>query len=92
MEPQDYPVKRRPLFALWMFERGLKAADVKDELGVTEVTINRYMRPFGDDDRRIPSRKVMPKITRLTEGQITAAHFHDLGPDRPRQPEGVVAP
>lgn len=67
----------RPRFAHWMFLRNLKPADVSGHLEVHEMTVGRYLLPFGDKRRRIPDRNVMPRIVRLTAGECPADSFYE---------------
>lgn len=65
-----------PKLALWLFERGLVAADLVEPLEKSSESIRRYCLPFGHADRRIPDEETLTKIFQLTDGEVNPLDFY----------------
>ncbi|HTK34583.1 MAG TPA: hypothetical protein VL358_04745 [Caulobacteraceae bacterium] len=66
-----------PPLAHWMFRRGMKPAQAAVIVGVSRMQFSRYLLPFGDPRRQVPSEAVMERIQDdLTGGEISAADHY----------------
>jgi predicted transcriptional regulator len=59
-----------------MYDRGLKLHHAAHALELSVMAVSRYVKPFGDADRRIPDEKTIAKIVDWTRGEVTAADFY----------------
>jgi hypothetical protein len=56
------------------------ASRIADKLGVSFVTVYRWSN--GD---AVPGRRLMRRLSEITNGAVTANDFYDLQPDQRRQ-------
>lgn len=66
----------RPGLRQWRTARRMTQADLAEALGVTDMTVQRYERAFGDPMRRIPSIEMMETIAKLTAGDVLPEDFY----------------
>lgn len=66
----------RPLLYYWLGARRLKNREAADRIGVHAQSLYRYMLPFGDANRQVPTPSALERIVALTGGEIGAAHFY----------------
>lgn len=69
-------VQPRPALDRWLRDRSLTHADFAKQLGVSKQTVNDLCRPFVDPDRKGPSRRLMTKIVRSTNGGVRPEDFY----------------
>ncbi len=73
-----YPLRPRPKFARWIFDRGLDYRVLAGPLRSSHETIRRICLPFDDPGRRVPQRALMERIIELTEGEIAPGDFYEV--------------
>jgi hypothetical protein len=61
----------------WRKEKRLSYAKLADLLGAGHATmVRRWCRPFGAEDKVIPTTHYMERILRLTNGSVTPNDFY----------------
>lgn len=76
-----HPLKLRPPFARWLFDRSLDFRKAASLLGCSHETVRLVCLPFDDAGRRIPGKELMQKIVALTEGEIDPNSFYGISAD-----------
>ena len=76
------PLKLRPKMDRWLRDRGWGAAALGTRWSITPQGASKYLLPFSDPRRVVPSEERMADALEWTGGEITAADwFHpDLSP------------
>lgn len=80
----------RPLFARWMWDRGLELRPVAEALGCSAEQVRLISLPFEDAKRRVPGADLMERIFKFTEGAVTPADFYPEHIRRPANPVHAV--
>lgn len=80
------PIKPRPKFAQWLWERDIILREAAGQLECSYEQVRVICLPFEDPSRRVPSEALIERIVEYTGGQITAADFY------PARLLGVLAP
>lgn len=73
---QTPPIRPRPLFARWLFERGLDNRQAGELFDASHETMRRVCLPFEDTLRRVPNAALMERIFTRTFGQVPPASFY----------------
>ena len=66
----------RPKMAMWLWERGLSAADLGRQTNSTRQSASNWLRPFDDPRRVVPSEEVIGICVVLTSGAVTAGDWY----------------
>lgn len=66
----------KPKLAQWMFDRNIRPKQAATRLGVSDKQVRRYLLPFGDPNRQIPSEGIIAEVVDWTDGEIGAADFY----------------
>lgn len=69
--------KRRPFFALLLFEAGVDYQQAAKALASSRETIRLVCLPFEDPRRRVPNRQLMGRIVAWTAGRVRPADFYE---------------
>lgn len=71
------PPKRLPAMALWLFVRGLSAADLSRKTGRSRAAAAAWLRDFDNPTRVVPPPDVIAACRSWTGGEVTADDWHD---------------
>lgn len=83
--------RKRTPFARWMWERGLAPKDLTAPLRRSYEAIRTYALDFDDPKRVVPDPETMKRISALTGGMITPAHFYEPPEVKAVEPSGPAA-
>ncbi len=70
------PVQLRPKLHGWLVARKLGASDLARRWGMSPQAARKYLLPFGDEDRIVPSELKIADILSWTRGEIGAADWY----------------
>lgn len=70
------PIKPRPRFALWLWQRDILLRKAGEALECSYEQVRVICLPFDDPNRRVPSEALIERIVEYTGGEITAADFY----------------
>lgn len=65
--------------AEYLEESGATRAEAAEALGVSQVTVHRYLK-----EGAIPNREVMPRLVKWSNGKVTPNDFYELPKSRKR--------
>ena len=85
------PLKLRPKLDRWLRDRGLSASALAQRWSLTPQGAARYLLPFSDPRRIIPSEERIADALAWTDGEVTVADWYAPELSRPSVGEAAAS-
>lgn len=78
------PLQPRPKLHGWLAARGMRQTDLAARWNITPQGVSRYLLPFGNPRRIVPTEAQIADVLRWTQGEVGAADWYP--PELSRNP------